>query len=67
MLENLRRRANRAAYRQLIPFQVNLRRYELQRGIAWVVEELPGVHVWHGGYDAELGLTADNVDHLLIV
>ncbi|GAC1474149.1 MAG: CRISPR-associated helicase/endonuclease Cas3 [Isosphaeraceae bacterium] len=43
----------RSAYRKLAPFQVNLRgRPEMTPG---VIEEQPGVFVWRGRYDPEIG------------
>ncbi len=57
----------RRNFRKLAPFQVNLRRYELAKAGGSVGEEGSGVLVWHGGYDADLGLTAENVDTLLLV
>jgi CRISPR-associated endonuclease/helicase Cas3 len=49
-----------ANFRKLIPFQVNLRRYELLK--YQLVSEDPDIDlfVWRGGYDSDLGLTADN-------
>jgi hypothetical protein len=32
-----------------------------------VTTELPGLFVWRGGYDEATGLTADDVDTLLLV
>jgi hypothetical protein len=57
----------RASFRRLTPFQVNLRRDELAQADQAVKEEAPGVLVWRGGYDPEIGLTASNVDTLLLV
>ena len=67
LIEDVRFRPSRATYRRLNPFQVNLHRYELAKVSAMVAEEAPGLFVWRGGYDPDLGLTADNVDVLLIV
>jgi CRISPR-associated endonuclease/helicase Cas3 len=66
-LQEARRRGSRSAYRRLSPFQVNLRRHELKSVAVPPVEEIPGVLVWRGGYDHDMGLTADNVDTLLLV
>lgn len=67
LIEEVRYRPSRTAYRRLNPFQVNLHRYELVKASAMVAEEAPGLFVWRGGYDPDLGLIADNVDVLLIV
>jgi CRISPR-associated endonuclease/helicase Cas3 len=67
LLEKIRRQPSRATYRRLGPFQVNLRTYELGEAGSSVIEEVPGVLVWRGGYDPHLGLTAENVDVLLLV
>src|SRR5262249_9748982 len=58
---------NRTSFRRLAPFQVNLRRYELAKAGGSVTDEGRGLFVWRGGYDPETGLTAENVDALLIV
>jgi CRISPR-associated endonuclease/helicase Cas3 len=67
LLDAVRRRPTRANFRRLTPFQVNLRRYELAKAGGAVAEEVPGLFVWRGGYDEALGLTADNMDVLLVV
>jgi CRISPR-associated endonuclease/helicase Cas3 len=67
LLEALRRQPTRANFRKLTPFQVNLRRCEMAKGVGQVGEEIAGLFVWRGGYDAAVGLTADNADTLLIV
>jgi CRISPR-associated endonuclease/helicase Cas3 len=55
-------------FRKLIPFQVNLRRYELANFASSIVQADPDLDlfVWRGGYDAEIGLTNEN-DALYIV
>jgi CRISPR-associated endonuclease/helicase Cas3 len=67
LLAGARHRRSRANFRKLAPFQVNLRRYELQKDQGSWSEEIPGVYVWRGGYDPDLGLTSDNADVLLLV
>jgi CRISPR-associated endonuclease/helicase Cas3 len=67
LLDAVRRQPTRANFRRLGPLQVNLRRYELAKAGGAVGEEAPGLFVWRGGYDDALGLTADNVDVLLVV
>jgi CRISPR-associated endonuclease/helicase Cas3 len=67
LLDAVRRQPTRANFRKLAPFQVNLRRHELAKARGVVAEAMPGLFVWHGGYDEALGLTADNEDVLLIV
>jgi CRISPR-associated endonuclease/helicase Cas3 len=67
LLDAARHRPTRANFRKLAPFQVNLRRYERDKADRAVTEEAPGLLVWRGGYDKDIGLTADNVDTLLLV
>src|SRR5262249_4601933 len=69
LLEAGRRRPNRANFRKLNPFQVNLRRYKLAafRGAQGAEQPRLELFVWRGGYDRETGLTAENADTLLIV
>jgi CRISPR-associated endonuclease/helicase Cas3 len=67
LLHAVRREPSRASFRKLTRFQVNLRRYERNKADRAVAEEAPGLLVWRGGYDPEIGLTADNVDTLLLV
>lgn len=66
LLDAARRRPTRANFRKLVPFQVNLRRYERDKLDRAVAEEAPGLLVWRGGYDPDTGLTADNADALLL-
>ena len=67
LLDAVCRRPTRANFRKLAPFQVNLRRYERDKLDRAVTEEAPGLFVWRGGYDPDIGLTADNADMLLLV
>jgi CRISPR-associated endonuclease/helicase Cas3 len=67
LLDAARRRPTRANFRRLVPFQINLRRHERDKLDRAVAEEAPGLLVWRGGYDADIGLTADNADALLLV
>ena len=57
----------RANYRRLAPFQVNLRQHELANLPVTAVEEVPGVPVWRGIYDAQLGFSPTIADDALIV
>jgi CRISPR-associated endonuclease/helicase Cas3 len=67
LLKAVRREPKRANFRKLTPYRVNLRRYERNKLDRSVTEEAPGLFVWRGGYDPEIGLTADNGDTLLLV
>jgi CRISPR-associated endonuclease/helicase Cas3 len=67
LMAAVRSKPTRGNFRKLAPYQVNLRRYERNKLDRSVTEEVPGLFVWRGGYDAEIGLTADNVDTLLCV
>lgn len=67
LMATVRSKPMRGNFRKLTPYQVNLRRYELNKLDRSVTEEAPGLFVWRGGYDSEIGLTADNVDTLLLV
>ena len=67
LLAAVLRKPTRANFRKLARFQVNMRRHELMKAAGAVAEEAPGLFVWRGGYDPALGLTADNVDVLLMV
>lgn len=66
LLGDVRLHPSRAAYRKLSPFQVNLRQYELANATL-VGEEQPGLFVWRGEYDPDLGFKGDSADVLLIV
>jgi CRISPR-associated endonuclease/helicase Cas3 len=67
LLDAVRLRPTRANFRRLAPFQVNLRRYERDKAGGAVAEEGPGLLVWRGPYDDELGLTGEAADWLLVV
>jgi hypothetical protein len=69
LLDAVRQRPTRMAFRKLAPYQVNLRRYELAKAGGAVVQDslVSGLFVWHGGYDDLLGLEADNADALLLI
>ncbi|MBI3461601.1 MAG: CRISPR-associated endonuclease Cas3'' [Planctomycetes bacterium] len=67
LLDAVRRRPTRANYRRLAPFQVNLRQHELAKLPVTAVEEAPGVLVWRGMYDAQLGFSPTVADAALIV
>jgi CRISPR-associated endonuclease/helicase Cas3 len=67
LLQDVRTRPTRAAFRRLTPFQVNLRTFELTKMGAWAAEEASGLWVWRGGYDSSVGVTADHPDTLFVV
>ncbi len=67
LLQVVRLRPSRAAFRRLAPFQLNLRHYELVKLGAWAAEEAPGLWVWRGGYDSKVGVTAEQPDKLFVV
>jgi hypothetical protein len=56
-------------FRRLIPFQVNLRRYELAKvgDLAARLDEHLDLLAYYGPYDSELGLSDENADMLLVV
>jgi CRISPR-associated endonuclease/helicase Cas3 len=54
-------------YRKLAQFQVNLRPYEMEKLGLLAVEESPGVRVWRGGYDRDLGLSEAVPDSAFVV
>jgi CRISPR-associated endonuclease/helicase Cas3 len=66
-LDAVRHRPSRAAYRRLVPYQVNLRRDALAGLSADVAEVAPGLLAWSGGYDADTGLKEGGGQSLLIV
>jgi len=58
-------KSRRSAYRKLAPFQINLR--GTPEGTPGVVEEHPGVFVWQGNYDSEMGFeSGDDPDRWVI-
>jgi len=67
LLAETKRSPSRANYRRLAPFQVNLRQHELARLPVTAVEEVPGVPVWRGDYDSQLGFSPTIADDALIV
>ncbi|HBI46452.1 MAG TPA: hypothetical protein DDY78_26905, partial [Planctomycetales bacterium] len=67
LLDAVHRRATRANFRKLAPYQVNMRRYELAKPGCPAGPEADKLFVWRGGYDDELGLVGDNADVLLLV
>ena len=66
-LDAVRAVPSRSNFRQLIPFQVNFRRYELAAMGGAITEEIPGVSVWRGGYHEFLGVFGENSSDLLLV
>lgn len=67
LLDDVRLRPCRAAYRKLARYQVNVRRNQLADIGRLISDEIPGLFVYHGSYDEQLGLTGENTDLLLIV
>ena len=67
LLAEVKKNPTRANYRRLAPFQVNLRQHELAKLPVTAVEEVPGVPVWRGIYDAQLGFSPTVADDALIV
>ena len=67
LLAEVRKNPTRANYRRIAPFQVNLRRYELAKLPVTAVEEVPGVPVWRGSYDSQLGFSPTISDDSLII
>jgi CRISPR-associated endonuclease/helicase Cas3 len=64
-LDTLRARPNRANFRALAPFQVNMFRTELARlpkGFAVPISEENDLLVWHGIYHEEIGRVSDFPD-----
>ncbi len=67
LLDALRTRPNRANFRALAPFQVNVFRSELTRlGSASPLSDDVELLVWYGNYNEELGLIAEAPDLLLV-
>lgn len=67
LLAEVKKNPTRANYRRLAPFQVNLRQHELAKLPVTAVEEVPGVPVWRGNYDAQLGFSPTIADDALII
>ncbi len=67
LLAEVKKNPTRANYRRLAPFQVNLRQHELAKLPVTAVEEVPGVPVWRGDYDSQLGFSPTIADDTLIV
>ncbi len=69
LLDQVRQKPNRANFRKLIPYQVNMRRYELANAGGAVVSLDPrfDLHIWLGGYDDGIGICSESVDQLLLV
>jgi CRISPR-associated endonuclease/helicase Cas3 len=67
LLAAVRHTPTRANYRRLTPFQVNLRRHELTKLPITAMEESPGVFVWRGIYDSQLGFSPTIADTALII
>ena len=67
LLAEVKKNPTRANYRRLAPFQVNLRQHELARLPVTAVEEVPGVPVWRGIYDAQFGFSPTIADDALII
>ena len=67
LLAEVKKNPTRANYRRLIPFQVNLRQHELAKLPVSAVEEVPGVPVWRGVYDPQLGFSPTISDDSLII
>jgi CRISPR-associated endonuclease/helicase Cas3 len=69
LLDRVRRDPSRMNFRRLIPFQVNLRRYELAKASDFVarLDERLDLLAWYGEYDSDLGLSHENADMLLVV
>ena len=67
LLAEVKKHPTRANYRRLVPFQVNLRQHELAKLPVTAVEEVPGVPVWRGNYDAQLGFSPTIADDALII
>jgi CRISPR-associated endonuclease/helicase Cas3 len=59
LLAQVRAEPSRKHFRQLTPFQVNLRHYELARASGLVHEERSGLKLWIGPYDDRFGLRLD--------
>ncbi len=67
LLAEVKENPTRANYRRLAPFQINLRQHELAKLPVTAVEEVPGVPVWRGNYDAQLGFSPTIADDALII
>jgi CRISPR-associated endonuclease/helicase Cas3 len=67
LLQEVREKPNRAKYRRLARYQVNVRRNQLHTVGALVSEEVPAVQVYRGVYNSDLGLTGESADMLLLV
>jgi len=66
-IDEVRRKPIRTSFRKLSPFQVNMRWHQLQTVGRLIEVDEKGLHIYHGGYDSELGLTDENADVLLLV
>lgn len=66
-LDAVMKNPSRSNRRWLAPFQVNLRRHELAKLPVTAVEEVPGVPVWRGNYDSQLGFSPTLADDALII
>ena len=66
-LDALRLRQNRANFRALAPFQVNVFRTALSQLPVVPLSENVDLLVWHGVYDSEMGLTPEIPPDDLIV
>jgi CRISPR-associated endonuclease/helicase Cas3 len=67
LLDEVKQRPSRIAFRRLAPFQVNLRRHELAKLVYLLGEERWGIQTWNGVYDCDLGLQPECSDALLVV
>ena len=69
LLDGVRDNPSRANFRKLIPFQVNLRRYELARAGDTVVrlDDRLNLVAWYGSYDADVGLENEAADTFPVV
>lgn len=69
LIDNVRRDPSRANFRALAPYQVNLRRHELQKAGSLVARPIEKLNLlfWYGPYDDSLGMSSDHTDMLMIV
>ena len=69
LLDRVRRDPSRINFRRLIPFQVNLRHYELAKvgDLVARLDEHLDLLAYYGPYDSKLGLSHENADMLLVV
>jgi CRISPR-associated endonuclease/helicase Cas3 len=67
LVQEFRRNPSKRLRRRLGPYEVNLRKYELDQTAGCWIEESQGIRLWTGSYDDHFGIDSRNCSPLSVV